>query len=55
MSVKPACPFGRYVEGMKIDCEKTGQRCVHVFYRRCKGWWANTEQAARCPVREENR
>ena len=27
--------------------------CPHVYFKRCKGWWANTDQAERCPLRRE--
>lgn len=53
MKVVPNCPHGKYVEGMKIQCTKTGNRCAHVYFKRCKGWWANTDQAERCPLRRE--
>lgn len=53
MKVLPSCPNGKYVEGMKIQCTKTENRCAHVYFKRCKGWWANTDQAERCPLRRE--
>jgi hypothetical protein len=47
------CPHAYYVEKMHINCKKTGGRCAHQYYKRCKGWWANTPAAAECPAREE--
>lgn len=54
MNVTPDCPYGKYVNGMKIECRKTGNRCGHVYFKRCKGWWVNSEQAAKCPLRANN-
>lgn len=49
------CPHGEYVEGLKINCDKTGGRCAHQYYRKCKGWWVLSDAAGRCPLREEAR
>lgn len=52
MKIRLSCPFAKYVEGMKINCTKTGGRCAHVFFKSCKGFWALSPQAAQCPVRK---
>jgi len=49
---KLSCPNAVYVSGMKINCKLTGGRCTHVFYKSCKGWWALSPEAKRCPLRE---
>lgn len=51
--VKPTCPIGEYDRKMVIVCKKDGMPCAFQFYRSCKGWWANTENADRCLKREE--
>ena len=48
-----SCPNAKYVSGMRIYCEKQGEYCGNVFYKSCKGWWALTANAARCPVRKD--
>lgn len=53
MKVSPTCPLGKYTKDMKIVCTKVDNLCAHQFFRQCKGWWANTEQADRCPLREK--
>ena len=47
------CPHAYYVEQMQINCKKTGDRCAHQYYKRCKGWWVNSPYAASCPLRKE--
>jgi hypothetical protein len=47
------CPHAYYVEQMRINCIKTGGRCAHQYYKRCKGWWVNSQAASDCPAREE--
>lgn len=44
-----------YFDGKKILCRKTRDRCGHV--KRCELTmkWRQTEQAAKCPLREEER
>lgn len=51
MKVRLSCPQAVYGDGMKIICTKTGRLCAHQFFKRCKGWWALSDQAERCPVR----
>lgn len=53
MKIKLECPNAEYVEGMKIHCKAVKGRCAHVYFKACKGWWALTPQAARCPMRED--
>lgn len=53
MNVKLGCPLAKYDKSMKIICTKTGKLCAHQFFKRCKGWWALSEQAERCPVRKK--
>ena len=48
-----SCPNAKYVSGMRIYCEKQGEYCGNVFYKSCKGWWALTANAARCPIRKD--
>lgn len=52
MTVKIECPNGSYDQKMKIKCSKAGY-CGNQYFKRCKGWWALTENAKRCPLREE--
>lgn len=51
MKVPIACPNGEYREGMKIYCTKTDNWCGNQYFKQCKGWWALTDNAQRCPVR----
>lgn len=53
MKLTLSCPYAEYRQGMVIWCKKTGTPCAHVFFKTCKGWWALTAQAARCPLRKE--
>ena len=53
MRVTLECPMAEYRAGMKIYCKKTNSFCGNAFYKRCKGWWALTEKAKRCPLRRE--
>lgn len=53
MTLTLSCPHAKYVEGLKINCDKTGGRCAHQFFRRCKGWWVLSETAKQCPLRGE--
>ena len=48
-----SCPFASYTGGMKIVCSRLGENsyCGHQYFKRCKGWWALSEAAGRCPVR----
>ena len=54
MKLSIACPHGKYENGtMRIMCDK-GDYCGNVYFKRCKGVWVLNENAARCPLREEN-
>lgn len=54
MNLDLDCPQAEYREGMRIYCKKAGNYCGNAFFKRCKGWWALNEHAARCPLRKEN-
>lgn len=47
------CPYGEYRSGMKIYCTKINDLCGHVYYKRCKGWWTQSDQALDCPLRKD--
>lgn len=47
------CPAAEYRENMVIWCTKTGTPCGHVFFKTCKGWWALSPSAHKCPLRRE--
>ena len=47
-----ACPYAEYTDGMKIHCKKACALCGHAFFKRCKGWWALSPQAEKCPLRK---
>lgn len=49
-----SCPHAEYRTGMVIYCKATGEPCAHVYFKRCKGWWALNPSADRCPIRREN-
>lgn len=51
MKVPLECPFAEYREGMRIFCKKRDDWCGNVYFKRCKGWWAQTDAAQRCPLR----
>lgn len=53
MKVPLECPQAEYRQGMQIWCKKLGGLCAHVYFKRCKGWWVLSDQAARCPVRKK--
>ena len=53
MKITLDCPFAKYGEEMRIFCKKAGSLCGHAFFKRCKGWWALSPDAAKCPLRKE--
>ena len=53
MKLQLSCPHGEYRERLRIYCKKTGDLCGNQYFKRCKGWWALTENAARCPIKRE--
>ena len=53
MKIKLNCPYAKHESGtMRVMCQKINGYCAHQYYKRCKGWWTLTEQAARCPLKE---
>lgn len=53
MKVILNCPHAEYISGMKIKCNKINGLCPHVYFKQCKGWWALSPVAAKCPVKED--
>ena len=53
MKLTLSCPFAFYTEGMRIRCSRNDKYCGHQYFKRCKGWYALSPQAARCPLRKE--
>lgn len=51
MTPKLECPRAKYESGMRIRCTASGDYCGNVYWKSCKGWWALTAGAARCPMR----
>ena len=49
-----ACPHARYVAGMRIECERLKELCAHQRWCMSKGWAVLTDQAGRCPAREDD-
>ena len=52
---KLTCPNAKYRDEMRIYCEKAEDYCGNAYFLRCKGWWALTEGADRCPLRKERK
>lgn len=48
------CPLAKYGPDMAIICARDGEPCAHQYFKSCKGWWALSPDAARCPMRGEN-
>jgi hypothetical protein len=38
---------------MVIMCKFTGDPCAHQYYKKCKGWYVESEGANTCPGREK--
>ena len=53
MKLTIECPKARYGEGMVIYCDRDDQPCGHQYFKSCKGWFALTDGAKSCPMREE--
>ncbi len=53
MELKLSCPCASYRPDMRIACGKTLSYCGHAYFKRCKGWWVLSENAARCPLRRK--
>ena len=45
------CPHAAYRSGMRIWCSRSEDYCGNVYWKACKGWWALTANADRCPLR----
>jgi len=54
MKLTLSCPHGEYTGGMRIRCRKSGTLCGHQYFKSCKGWWALTDSAGKCPLRRES-
>lgn len=54
MKLTLSCPHAEY-RGNQIYCKKAGSWCGHAFFKRCKGWWALSPQAEKCPYRKEKK
>lgn len=53
MNIKLDCPHAFHGDRMRVYCRKTGEKCLFQYFKNCKGWWVNSPQAGRCPVRKE--
>lgn len=53
MDLELGCPCASYRSDMRIVCGKTLNYCGHAYFKRCKGWWALSANAERCPLRKE--
>jgi len=53
VEIKLTCPQARYISEMRIGCRACGDLCAHQYYKSCKGWWALTPMAERCPLRDK--
>lgn len=55
MKIELSCPHAKYEGSMQIHCTKADLPCGHVYFKRCKGWWALTPSADRCLLRREEK
>lgn len=54
MKLELTCPQARYDAQMRIHCKAADDDlCAHQRFKACKGWWALTDQAEKCPMREK--
>lgn len=54
MKLTLSCPHASYGPDLRIRCGKADNApCGHQYYKRCKGWWALLETAARCLLRNK--
>lgn len=51
MNVPLECPNAEYREHMRIFCRAKNDWCGNQYFKRCKGWWALTDAAPKCPAR----
>ena len=49
-----SCPHAEYRDGMRIYSNKADAYCGNQYFKTCKGWWALTDKAGRCPVRKDD-
>ena len=49
---KLSCQNAEYRKGMRIYCKAIDDYCGHVYWKACKGWWALSANAERCPMRK---
>lgn len=54
MKLTLSCPFARYRADMTIFCSACQDLCGHQYFRACKGWWALSPSADRCPIKGGN-
>lgn len=52
MKIALSCPHAEYRDGMRVFCTRGGTYCGNQYFKACKGWWALTANAARCPLRK---
>ena len=56
MKLELNCPHAKYESGtMRILCSRAKGYCAHQYFKRCKGWWALTDTACRCPARDDKK
>ena len=53
MRLTLTCPYARYVGEMVIFCDKAKDYCGNAYFKSCKGWWALTKNADKCPLRKD--
>lgn len=46
------CKNGEY-RGIKIWCNALNNYCGNQRFKSCKGWWVLTDNAGRCPIKEQ--
>lgn len=50
MKPKILCENAKTKKGILV-CSKSDEPCAFQTYRRCRGWWENTEGARKCKRR----
>lgn len=53
MKIKLDCPNAKHDNKMKVWCKVVDNYCAYQYFKSCKGWWVNTEQAKDCLMREK--
>ena len=46
------CPHAEYRDEMRIYCTVAADYCGNQYFKACRGWWALTDRARRCPLRK---